>query len=279
MERSYIASEEGIRLAKQAFKKKGWTQQILADLAYCSRPVVSNFLKGKAIDKQKFIGICEALKLEWTDIVELDTSNRVQLQETAIDELITEIRASIKDSVEKKCGTMQVLDMTRPIELDDIYTQVNILEKIIGRRTFNLDQLLQNYNLEKFDRFGLSPIKQKRVPGLDAVNQYDKLMILGKPGVGKTTFLNYLAIQCNRGEFIPTKIPIFITLKQYAETPRKLNLPTYVIQWFKDCKIANASEKVATVYTQVKVNYLKEDRKHLRKDGEPNFDSRRTIPR
>ena len=154
----------------------------MADLADCSRPVVSNFLKGKAIDKQKFIGICEALKLEWTDIAELDSSNRVQLQDIAIDQLVIEIRASIKASVEKECGTMRVLDMTRPIELDDIYTQVNILEKIIGRRGFSLDELYQNFNREDFDRFGLSQIIQKRVPGLEAVNQYDKLMILGKPG-------------------------------------------------------------------------------------------------
>ena len=152
MERSYIASEAGLKRAKQEFKKKGWTQQILADLAGCSRPVVSNFLKGKAIDKQKFIGICEALKLEWTDIAELDTAYRVQLQDIAIDELVTEIRASTQDNVEEECGTMRVLDMTREIELNKIYTQVNILEKIIGRRGFNLEQLLQDCNLEEFDR-------------------------------------------------------------------------------------------------------------------------------
>ena len=94
---------------------------------------------------------------------------------------------------------MRVLDMSRPIELNDIYTQVNILEKIIGRRGFNLDELFQNCNLEKdeFDRFGLNKITQERVLGLDAVNEHDKLMILGKPGVGKTTFLKYLVIQCN----------------------------------------------------------------------------------
>ncbi len=248
MERSYIASEQGLKLAKQEFKKKGWTQQILADLADCSRPVVSNFLKSKPIDKQKFIGICEALKLEWTDIAELDTSDRVQLQEIAIDELVTEIRASIKDSVEKECGTMRVLDMTRPIELNDIYTQVNILEKIIGRRGFNLDQLLQDCNLDEFDRFGLGRIKQKRIPGLEAVKQYDKLMILGKPGVGKTTFLKYLAIQCNRGEFAATRVPIFITLKKFAETPDKPNLREYLTKWLENYKVINASKKVQQLF-------------------------------
>lgn len=106
---------------------------------------------------------------------------------------------------------------------------------------------MQDYNLEEFDRFGLNKIKQKRVPGLEAVNQYDKLMILGKPGVGKTTFLKYLAIQCNRGEFAQIKIPIFIPLKKYAETKNSPDLPTYIIQWFQDCKIDNADEKVERI--------------------------------
>ena len=251
MKRSYIASQQGLTLAKQEFKKKGCTQQILADLADCSRPVVSNFLKGKAIDKQKFINICEALKLEWIDIVEIQTSYKIHFQEKGIDELVEEIRTSIKNSVEKECGTMRVLDMSRPIELNDIYTQVNISEKIIGRRGLNLDELFQNCDLEKdeFNRFGLNKIKQKRVLGLKAINDYDKLMILGKPGVGKTTFLKYLAIQCNRGKFVETKIPIFIPLKKYAETENSPDLSSYMIKWFEDCKITNASEKLERILT------------------------------
>ena len=169
-----------------------------------------------------------------------------------INELVEEIRESIEDSLEKECGTMRVLDMSRPIELNDIYTQVNILEKIIGRRGFNLDELFQNCNLEKdeFDRFGLNKITQERVLGLDAVNEHDKLMILGKPGVGKTTFLKYLAIQCNRGEFAATKIPIFIPLKKYAETENSPYLSSYMIKWFEDCKITNASEKLERILTE-----------------------------
>ena len=206
---------------------------MLADFAACSRPVVSNFLNGKPVDKQKFISICEALKLDWGEIAELEASEQTQLQAVEIAELVAEIRAAIRDTVEKECGTMRVLDMTRPIELNDIYTQVNILEKIIGRRGFGIDQLLQDYNLEEFDRFGLGRIKQTRVSGLAAVKRHSRLMILGKPGVGKTTFLKYLAIQCNRGEFAETKIPIFIPLKKFAETKEQPSIKAYIIQCLK----------------------------------------------
>ena len=247
MKRSYFASLEGVNRAKKEFTKRGWTQQILADLAYCSRPVVSNFFKGKPVEKQKFIDICEVLKLDWGEIAELKTSDQTQLREREILDLVTEIRAAIRNSVERECGMMRVLDMTRPIELHDIYTQVNILEKIIGRRRFDLEQLLEDYNLEDFDRFGLSRITQQRVSGLDAVKRYRKLMILGKPGVGKTTFLKYLAIQCNRGEFAATKIPIFIPLKNFAETNNQPDLKVYIIQCLKDCNVQNTEDKVEQI--------------------------------
>ena len=244
MERSYICSSEGLSKAKKGFKKKGWTQQILADFANCSRPVVSNFFQGKPIDKQKFIGICETLELYWGEIVELETEDKTKLEKIEISQLVAEIRASVKESVEQECGTIRVLDMTRPIELNDIYTQVNILEKIIGRRRFDLEQLLQNCNPEEFDRFGLGQIQQKRVPGLEAVKHHSKLMVLGKPGVGKTTFLKYLAIKCNRGDFNENKIPIFISLKKFAETPGQPDIKEYITQWFENYKIVNASKKV-----------------------------------
>ncbi|MEM9275704.1 MAG: NACHT domain-containing NTPase [Cyanobacteria bacterium P01_F01_bin.143] len=237
MERSYIASQKGLSKATKEFRKKGWTQQTLADLAECSRPVVSNFFKGKPIDKQKFIGICQTLTLDWEEIVEWKTG------EIEISQLVAEIRASVRESVEQECGTMRVLDMTRPIKLNDIYTQVNILEKIIGRRRFNLEQLLKNSNLEDFDRMGLGRIQQKRVLGLEAVTNYRKLMILGKPGVGKTTFLKYLAIQCNRGKFAKNLIPIFIPLKKFAETPSQPDLSKYLNEWFRHCNVMNAAEK------------------------------------
>ena len=256
MERSYICSPEGLSKATREFKKKGWTQQILADFAGCSRPVVSNFFQGKPIDKQKFIGICEALKIDWGEVIELEINEKTQLEEIEISQLVAEIRASVKESVEQECGTMRVLDMTKPIAINDIYTEVNILEKIIGRRGFNLDQLLRDCNLEEFERFGLGRIKQKRISGLKTVMSHSKLVILGKPGVGKTTFLKYLAIQCNRGEFAETKIPIFISLKKFSATLGKSDLQAYISQWFNECKIDEAAEKVKIILDEGRVSMM-----------------------
>ncbi|WP_041229803.1 NACHT domain-containing protein, partial [Rippkaea orientalis] len=136
-----------------------------------------------------------------------------------IDELVQEVRKKIKSDIQQRCGKMQVLDMTQPIGLGDIYTDVNILDKMTSLRRFTLEELhhICHSDGNIFDRLGW--VKgEKRINGLDAVKCYNKLMVWGKPGAGKTTFLKYISIACIKNQFSPEKIPIFVTLKQFAET-------------------------------------------------------------
>jgi len=44
-------------------------------------------------------------------------------------------------------------------------------------------------------------------------------MLLGKPGSGKTTFLQHIAMQCNQGELLPERIPIFYPTENFAGMP------------------------------------------------------------
>ena len=152
-----------------------------------------------------------------------------------IDRLVQEVRDKIRSDIKQRCGTMRVLDMTQAIALGEIYTNVNILEKITSNRRLELAQLQEcsNQDKENFDRWGLfSSISEKRVPGLEVVERYSKLMVWGKPGSGKTTFLKYLAIECIEGQFQEQRVPIFITLKNFAETYNKPDLLTFIQQLF-----------------------------------------------
>ncbi len=54
-------------------------------------------------------------------------------------------------------------------------------------------------------------------------------MILGKPGAGKTTFLKHLAIGCISGGFQSEYLPVFVTLKDFAEAKGKPDLLEYII--------------------------------------------------
>jgi predicted NACHT family NTPase len=217
--------------ARQALAHMGVTQQNLAEKVGLSRSSIAKFFTGKPVDFSVFIEICSELKLNWQEIAALELAEPKQDNSNDIDALVQEVRERIKFSIQERCGTMRVLDMTQPIGLKDIYTNVNILEQITGHRRKGIAELLQECNLEDFERFGLSRITQERVPGLEVVEKYTKLMILGKPGAGKTTFLKYLAIQCNRAEFQAKRVPIFVTLKDFAEAPSKPGLLEFIIQF------------------------------------------------
>ncbi len=147
-----------------------------------------------------------------------------------LDRLVQEVKQKIAADVTDRCGTMRVLDMTQV--LDRIYTDVNILKDVIGRRRIGYDEVIEVCTREHFDRFLVGAI-QKRVAGLNAVEEFQKLVVLGKPGAGKTTFMKYLAMSCLRDKFHGELVPIFVTLKAYAEEKGQPSLENYILTEFQ----------------------------------------------
>ncbi len=94
------------------------------------------------------------------------------------------------------------------------------------------------------------------MPGLQAVEQHSKLMVLGKPGAGKTTFLKYLAMQCIEGEFQSDRFPMFVTLKDFAEAPKQPDILEYIAQQLSKCKVTDANVKAEQLLQQGKVLIL-----------------------
>ncbi len=244
---SLTATPEGIQLVRQSLTQLGWTQNYLRELIDCSRQPITNFFKGEPIAQTIFMQICDRLNLDWQVIAGIKTvhfsptspgkhgaSPAVPGDLTAsaaedLASLVQDLRRQVYDSVEERCGTMRILDMSYPIGIEDIYTDVNILEQITGRRRKKLDDLLQLAEAEDFDRLGLGKVAEERVSGMEAVQNYRRLIILGKPGAGKTTFLKHLAIQCNQGKFEADRLPIFVTLKDFAELPDQPSLLEYIV--------------------------------------------------
>ncbi|PSB03301.1 NACHT domain-containing protein [Merismopedia glauca] len=250
VKRSLQASLPGIQRAKRAFALKGWTQDNLAgEVNLKTRQPIWRFFTGQPVDRQVFLEICSILDLDWREIAlnpPAEFPEPGDLTKTApldLDDVVQQVRSQRRDKIQDQCGILQLLDINRPVSIDDIYVDVNILEEIASQQWFEMAEV-QNLEPSEFDRVGLGAIEQKQIPGIEAVKNYSKLRVLGKPGVGKTTFLQYLAIECNRGELALNQVPIFITLREFAEESRRrgeFSLLSYIRREFLSSGVSNPS--------------------------------------
>ncbi|MBN3899099.1 MAG: NACHT domain-containing NTPase [Nostoc sp. NOS(2021)] len=250
VKRSLQASLTGIQEAKRAFAHKGWTQDNLAgEVNLKTRQPIWRFFSGRPVERHTFIEICSVLSLNWREIATNPPAEFGELQEYTppsvldIDTLVQKVRSQRFDKIQDQCGILQLLDINRPVAIDDIYIDVNILEEIASQQYLEISEL-QNIDPKEFDRFGLGDADQNQIPGTQAVEKYSKLRMLGRPGVGKTTFLQYLAIQCNQGAFAANQVPIFITLRNFAEESKvnnEFSLLKYIRQEFLRSRISDPS--------------------------------------
>ncbi|GAX35169.1 NACHT domain-containing protein [Nodularia sp. NIES-3585] len=250
VKRSLYASQVGIQQAKTAFARKGWTQQNLAlEVNLKTRQPIWRFFSGRPIERLTFIELCSVLELNWRDIAEelpdefLEREELVQATSRDIETLVQQVRSQRFDKIQDQCGILQLLDISRPVAIDDIYIDVNILEEIASLQYLEISDL-QNLNAKELDRVGLGEVSQKQIPSMQAVETYSKLRVLSKPGVGKTTFLQHLAIQCNQGAFAANQVPIFITLRNFAQestATNKFSLINYIRQEFRKSGISDPS--------------------------------------
>jgi predicted NACHT family NTPase len=227
MARSIAASQEGIERIKAALS---CSQEKFAQKLNISPATLKKVLRAKPIDRAIFCKICGEVQIDWREVVQpSDIADEI---EESIDTLVQSTRSRLHDDVKKRCGWMKVLNMTYPIESSAIYTDVNLLGKPLHLRSFReLERSLPEFAAENFDRFWLGQaLRDQRRDGIETVRDTNLLMILGAPGAGKSTFLKRLAMLCYGEEVIhfQTLVPLFVTLKEFAEAEGQPNLLNYL---------------------------------------------------
>lgn len=130
----------------------------------------------------------------------------------------------------ERYNNMRVFGMNEPRPLTDLYIKVNILREITARQWRSVDALEELYNRTQRS-FGTV---SDSIKGIDAAKRFPKFIVLGKPGSGKTTYLKYIGLQAFSGRFHKDFIPIFISLKELADSG--LSLMAYIMEQFDICR-------------------------------------------
>ncbi|MEM6255235.1 MAG: NACHT domain-containing protein [Cyanobacteria bacterium P01_D01_bin.156] len=103
--------------------------------------------------------------------------------------------------------------------LDTIYTAVKFLSDA-DRRYFSTDHMEELYRQAGNRRFRVG--SNERQDGLKVANAEQYLMVLGGPGVGKSTFLRKLGLESLKGAMKHEQMPVFIELKSFKSKEMSL---------------------------------------------------------
>lgn len=117
---------------------------------------------------------------------------------------------------------LKVMDVARPFDMDTSYIPLRVREKATLYSERSKATALSSYSRERRGEV-MSPQR--------ALARFHHLVLLGEPGVGKTTLLRRLALQAARGELedLPD-FPIFISLSHFAADASDFSLLDFVIK-------------------------------------------------
>lgn len=158
----------------------------------------------------------------------------------SVDELVQQVRSRIHDDIQRLHSTMPLWGVDHCVPLGDLFVDVNILEELSSSRRSELDDLWQDFTtgMERYsgdrslDRIGIGR-EQQRVSGLEVLAKNTNLMVVGKPGSGKTTYLQRVVTEYNTGNLQAHRIPVLIKLREFIEDGRKF---THSLErYFEQC--------------------------------------------
>jgi nucleoside phosphorylase len=138
----------------------------------------------------------------------------------SLDELVRRVRLHVHDDIQQLHGTMPLWGIDRWVPLGELFVDVNILEEVSSNRRSELTDLWEDFSQNPgycgLDRIGLGK-GQQRVSGLEVLERNTNLMVLGKPGSGKTTYLQRIVTECNAGKIQEQRIPVLIRLREFVD--------------------------------------------------------------
>ena len=139
-------------------------------------------------------------------------------------------------------GMIKVLKMSKPMDLESIYVNVKCLGNLV--RDYYDENLENKYRESKQRRFNFRDDGKK--DGLLLANQEQYLMVLGDPGIGKSTFLRKVGLEAlkgKQGSYQHPLTPVLLELKNFKEN--EINIQVLIEEEFKICGFPNVEKNIS----------------------------------
>ena len=136
-----------------------------------------------------------------------------------LESLIQHVHHRCCEFIKRHHSTIKLINQ-QPIPVTDLYVDVYVLEDLAINRYVDPGRI--DYDPEQ-DRLYMGTRRDAEPQdGIKIAEERDRLLILGKPGSGKSTFLKHLAEACRTGSFCPSLIPVLIMLGDIDASQFKL---------------------------------------------------------
>lgn len=131
---------------------------------------------------------------------------------------------------------LKILDMTKPLDLDELYVQLQVREEESPRYLKDEDvATLARGDPEKLLRLSQVRLGERAALALtpeDALRRFNKIVVIGDPGAGKTTMLRHLAFRSAREDFVPSLVlPVYVELRRFIDSGHDDLLDFAADQW------------------------------------------------
>lgn len=134
----------------------------------------------------------------------------------------------------------KVLGNPKPIDIDKIYTDVYVFDKLSAIRRYS--ETLDEDEADVHGRLG----DRNRIDAKEIIESGGNKFILGRPGAGKTTFLKYLAMTACKG--IIGRTPIFVSLKDWSD--ESVPLLDFVAKQFDICGFPDSTIFLEAMFSE-----------------------------
>ena len=149
---------------------------------------------------------------------------------------ITNASHKYNENYENRHGQLKVCcaGMRKPISLDEVYVAVQFLDEQTALRYKSPKEIEEAFQKRRGRYFNSS----ERQDGVQVANKEQYLMLLGGPGVGKSTFLRKLGREALKEKeknvhFKHKCMPVFLELKRFTEA--QIDIKTLIAREFEVC--------------------------------------------